>query len=361
MKIWIAAAVVLGVVGAWLLWKGLDLMFTLPAASEPVSTQMGASPSPAAEATPTSSPAARKRESGTGSDAEGDRPRAPAGGGSSGEITARPWDDPVKGLLIQVLAREGWNDEDLKTLERFLSDPRAEFRPEVLTVNATHQESAEQYQQHLTAEAVSRTYAYWEGRRGMMESAAGGAGVPLEVIVAILKVETNLGVYPGKESVFNVYWSLALGDREEVLSRAVTGEYPNQRELKAKLAKRARWARGQLRDLMYMAREGHGRDPVGMMGSWAGAFGLAQFIPSSYRAYGRDGNGDGVIDLDDVADAAASIANYLHRNGWPADGSEKRRRKAIRAYNHSEHYVDCVLALADSLSRRRAQMLTLGR
>ena len=121
-------------------------------------------------------------------------------------------------------------------------------------------------------------------------------------------------------------------------------------ELK-KLHRRARWARLQLADLLYTAKSG-GENPVGIMGSWAGAFGLCQFIPASYRAYGRDGNGDSVIDLDNVADASASIANYLIENGWHNNGYRAKQKRSIMRYNHSEYYADCVLQLADGIEKQ---------
>ena len=88
------------------------------------------------------------------------------------------------------------------------------------------------------------------------------------------------------------------------------------------------------------------------MGSWAGAFGLCQFIPTSYRAYGRDGNHDNVIDLDNVSDAAASIANYLIENGWTNNMNRAKQKESIMRYNHSEFYADCVLSLADGIERQ---------
>jgi len=267
--------------------------------------------------------------------------------------TPTPLKDPHKRLLIDWLAGFDWSDTEIAQLRRHLSDPRAAFRPEVLKVNVNHVESEDLYTQHLTSESVEMCLEFWETQGKKITTAAAPDKIPPEIILSILKVETNLGKYPGRESVFNVYWSLSLADNprilNEILPQKGSGSDDDERK---RLKRRAAWARSQLRDLLYMSRRGTGVDPLGTVGSWAGAFGLPQFIPTSYRAYGRDGNGDGVIDLDDIEDAVASIAHYLEVNGWPKGKSLKRQRKALLRYNHSTFYADCILALSDSLSHR---------
>ena len=84
-------------------------------------------------------------------------------------------------------------------------------------------------------------------------------------------------------------------------------------------------------------------------GSYAGALGIAQFIPSSIQAFGKDGNNDGCIDLFDHADAIASIAHYLKHYGWHSAIDPKSARKVIYHYNHSSYYVDTVLKITGLL------------
>jgi len=263
------------------------------------------------------------------------------------------WDDPRKAKLVSELAGAGWADDELATLRRLLQEPRANFRPGVMKKNFTHVETPDLYTQQLTSESVERCLDFLRVDGEQVNGVAREGGVPAEVVTAILKVETNFGKHKGDESVFNVFWSLSLGDDPGVRDEVLLKNDPEWGDKKAKMAKRAEWARTQLRDLVRMVNSGHSADPMGMVGSWAGAFGLSQFIPTSYLYYGRDGNQDGVVDLDDVADAAASIVYYLKKNGWPEDGSLRRQRLAIMSYNHSEPYVNCVLALADSLAGRR--------
>ena len=259
--------------------------------------------------------------------------------------------DGRKKTLVRTLQSANWSGDDLTLLIKLLDDPRANFRDEILIRNSTFTETAEQYEHNLNKDAVNRSLQFLQDYRAPLVSAAKHEGVPSEILVAILKVETNLGEWRGKESVFNVYWSLALGDNGDV-QRALLSKDPQKIvEMKGRMTKRAFWARSQLRDLLYVARHG-GENPVGILGSFAGAFGLPQFIPSSYRSFGQDGNGDGIIDLDGIPDAARSIGYYLKENGWPNRPDRARMRKAILNYNHSAFYADCVLSLADSLSLR---------
>ncbi len=259
--------------------------------------------------------------------------------------------DARKKNLVKLLRVANWSTEELEQLVNYLEDPRATFRSEILVRNSTFTETADIYLHNLTPESIARSVQFLHDNQMALESAHRSEGVPLEIMVAILKVETNLGEWRGKESVFNVYWSLSLGDHTTVQRDLLTDDPAKVVEMKARMIKRAKWARGQLRDLLFVAKHG-GENPVGILGSFAGAFGLPQFIPSSYRSFGQDGNGDGIIDLDGVPDATRSIGYYLKENGWPNKPDRARMRKSILSYNHSVHYADCVLSLADSLSMR---------
>jgi membrane-bound lytic murein transglycosylase B len=256
-----------------------------------------------------------------------------------------------KQLLVRLLKSAGWTQEELNQLSKLLGDPRVHFRQDLLVRNSTFEENAEQYQHNVTPESIQRCVDFYYDQFPSLKKAMQSQGVAPEVLVAILRVETNLGGWTGKESVFNVFWSLALGDNIDIQQQLLTGDKDARQEMKTRMVRRAGWAKGQLRDLLYVARNG-GEDPVGIMGSFAGAFGLPQFIPSSYRSYGRDGNSDGTIDLDNLDDASASIAYYLKENGWQENSDYNRKRKVILSYNHSSFYADCVMALADSITSR---------
>ncbi len=117
-------------------------------------------------------------------------------------------------------------------------------------------------------------------------------GVPREIITAILGVETNYGNYTGNANVLDALATLAF-------------EHP----------RRSKYFTSELKEYILLCRE-HAWQAEQQKGSYAGAMGMSQFMPSNYRSLAVDGNGDGMIDLFDPIDAIYSIANYFVRHGW---------------------------------------------
>ena len=101
---------------------------------------------------------------------------------------------------------------------------------------------------------------------------------------------------------------------------------------------------------MFTIADRLGIDPLSIRGSGAGAFGLAQFLPTSYLSYGVDGDRNGRVSLFSPDDAIASCANYLKAHGWRSGLSHAERREVIWHYNRSDPYIDTVLALASRLN-----------
>jgi len=121
-------------------------------------------------------------------------------------------------------------------------------------------------------------------------------GVPGEIIAAIVGVETSYGTKTGKYRVLDALATLAF-------------DYPP----------RAAYFRGELEQFLLLSREA-GFDPTRATGSYAGAMGAPQFMPRSYRAFGRDGDGDGRVDLwTDWPDIIESVAHYFVEHGWHRD------------------------------------------
>lgn len=172
-----------------------------------------------------------------------------------------------------------------------------------------------------------------------------------ELITAILILETRLGNYPMKYNVFRVYATLTtLLDAEYLDSvlQAKGGTYTlNESALKA-AQKKGKWGLEELSALLRLS-EGLGVDPIDIMGSFAGALGPAQFIPSSFVHYGVDGDNDGKRDPFNMKDCIASIANYMKLAGWKEDADLKRRRQAIWIYNHHDVYVNTILMVYNNL------------
>ncbi|NQT35749.1 lytic murein transglycosylase [bacterium] len=255
-------------------------------------------------------------------------------------------------LLLENLGAADWDESDIAIVARLLIDSRAEFQPSLLRRNSTHEETAEQYAHQLASKQVDKCMEFWSVKREIIANGADRYGIPPEIVVSILKVESNFGKYIGKAAVFNVFWSLSVADHPDVVDEILIGQGDEREEQKRRLLRRARWGRSELMTLVDLMKEGTDEKLVWGKGSWAGAFGLPQFIPSSYRAYARDGDDDNILDLYEYDDAAASIAYYLKANGWKGQIDRERQKKVIMRYNQSSHYADCILALADSIQFR---------
>jgi len=133
---------------------------------------------------------------------------------------------------------------------------------------------------------------FWAEHAALLERAAAEYRVPPEIIVATIGIETLFGRNTGRVNVLDALVTLAFG-------------YP----------RRAAFFRGELEQFLLLARE-NGWPPNSVRGSFAGAIGVPQFLPSSYRKYAVDFDADGRRDLRGVADAIGSVANYYREFGW---------------------------------------------
>jgi membrane-bound lytic murein transglycosylase B len=145
----------------------------------------------------------------------------------------------------------------------------------------------------LTDQRVTEGVRFWLAHRGDLDKAAATTGVAPEYIVAILGCETAYGRITGKDRVLDSLATLAF-------------DYPQRGE----------FFRGELLQFLLLAREAH-LNPRTVKGSYTGAMGAPQFMPSSYRRYGVDADANHHIDLwNDWRDIFASVANLLRLNGW---------------------------------------------
>jgi len=145
----------------------------------------------------------------------------------------------------------------------------------------------------ITQSRIDGGVEFWKKHRETLAKAEQKYGVPAEIIIAIIGVETRYGRHAGKYRVMDSLATLAF-------------EYP----------KRSKFFRSELEQYLLMTRE-EGVDPMSLLGSYAGAMGQPQFISSSYRRYAIDFNADGKRDIwNNTADAIGSVANYLSVHGW---------------------------------------------
>ncbi|WP_136253580.1 lytic murein transglycosylase [Onishia niordana] len=182
------------------------------------------------------------------------------------------------------------------TLDRALGDIR--YRPKILEYDRAQPEFVRPIWQYLdtavSSTRVSNGRERLDEHRATAERMTRGYGVPAEVVVAIWGVESNYGSNFGSFSTLDSLATLAFDGR------------------------RRDFAHDELIAALKII-EGGDIAPERMIGSWAGAMGHTQFLPSSYLAYAKDGDGDGRRDIwGSIPDVMASTANYLARAGWQA-------------------------------------------
>ena len=145
----------------------------------------------------------------------------------------------------------------------------------------------------LTDKRAREGVAFAQQNAETLAKVSDQTGVPASVITAIIGVETFYGRITGSYRVIDALATLAF-------------DYP----------KRSPFFTRELQNFLVFAYES-GKDPLALKGSYAGAMGYGQFMPSSYRAYAVDYDGDGVADIwTNADDAIASVANYFLRHGW---------------------------------------------
>jgi len=145
----------------------------------------------------------------------------------------------------------------------------------------------------ITPPRISGGLEFWQQHADLLTRARDTYGVPEEIIVSIIGVETFYGRRLGSFRVIDALYTLGF-----------------------EMTERATFFRGEMEQFLLLARE-NGLDPLETKGSFAGAMGMPQFIPTSYRRFAVDFDGNGKINLwDSPADVIGSVANYLRHFGW---------------------------------------------
>ena len=199
-------------------------------------------------------------------------------------------------FVNEVVSRDGLNRKDVRALLK-----EAQPQPKIIeTMNRPIEKVAPwwEYRDHfLTPERIHEGTSFWLDHKNTLEQISAQYQVPSEYLVAILGVETRYGRQTGRYRVLDALATLAF-------------DYPPRHS----------YFRGELEQFLLLAKENQ-LDPLTATGSYAGAMGAPQFMPSSYRRYAVDANTDRRRDLwGDWDDILASVANYLHEYGWVAGG-----------------------------------------
>lgn len=159
----------------------------------------------------------------------------------------------------------------------------------------------QEYRQRLvTQERINAGVQFWNQHRQTLQQASEATGVPAEVIVGIIGIETSYGRNTGNIRVLDALATLAF-------------DYPQSHP---RAAERADYFRRELGHFLRLSQQNR-LDPLSLRGSFAGAMGIPQFMPSSWITYGVDFDRNGQTDLiGSTADAIGSVGNYLQAHGW---------------------------------------------
>jgi membrane-bound lytic murein transglycosylase B len=199
----------------------------------------------------------------------------------------------VKEFVAEMVKKHGFNR---KELSRVLS--QAQYQPAIVRAMDQPPESALNSWQAYRAifirpERIDAGAQFWIRNADALKRAAGEYGVPENIIVGIIGVETTFGKNIGTYRVIDALATLAF-------------DYP----------KRSAYFREELEHYLVFSRD-QGINPLRVKGSYAGAIGIPQFMPGSYRRFAVDFDGDGHINLaTSPADAIGSIGNFLKSHGW---------------------------------------------
>ncbi len=255
---------------------------------------------------------------------------------------------------------------DTSFINYLLASPDTKFNPKYVRINVNGFLKKPDYSVHYNDYSVKKCIEFSFKYDSNLTKCFKKYKIPKEIITALLWIETKHGNFLGSNQIPSVFLSTAMASQDtfvkmnkENLHITIDSDTVDFVSLEKKIEKRAKsktdWA---INELVYLAKIYHKNhlDVNNIKGSWAGAFGLAQFLPSSFFKWAVDGDNDDVKDLFNVNDAIYSVANYLSINGW--GDSDESHKKALYHYNHSKEYVSAILILAKKIKETQIQSLS---
>lgn len=279
---------------------------------------------------------------------------------SAGTLTGTYADYPALHMFIQhMVQKHGFSETYLNGLfseaNRLESVIRLESPAPYTGPTKSRTGSWTRYRNKFLTDAhINNGVEFWRDHAFAIQRASSTYGVDAEYIVAIIGVETYFGKNIGKTRIFDALTTLAFDTH-----------------------RRSKFFTSELENYLLMARE-EGYEPREPVGSWAGAMGLGQFMPSSFRKLAVDFDNNGRRDIWDPDDAVGSVAHYFSNSGWHLhnpvayqthavndsgvitlstyEGNEywhvHPNFKVIKRYNNSDKYAMAVHQLAQAIKRR---------
>ena len=236
------------------------------------------------------------------------------------KVRNRYWESERYRQLIEKLVKNGFEREWVVGL---FSNEEVRFYPQIPEIfERAKQAKKSPYSKFLTPESVERGRRFLTENDSLLSDVQRLYKVDKEVIVALLRVESDFGRNCGRYQAFGALNSIIYFSKD---------------------SSRIEWAQNELANLLVLLRE-LGKNPFAIKSSYAGALGWCQFLPSSYIVYGVDGDSDGTVDLWSKRDAVYSIGFYLASHNWIGNP-----RRAVYSYNRSRYFVNYVFEYARRL------------
>lgn len=206
----------------------------------------------------------------------------------------------------------------------------------------------------VSQKAVEDVRRFMQENEGSLHKAEKKYGVSPAAVSGLLWLESRYGENTGRFHVPSAFIDLLQADRPQAIAHLKLAASPKftkrlsirvAREITKKAKAKSKWALDELKSLERMYAKNH-KIVRELKGSFAGAFGMPQFLPSSYMSYARPSKNGNAPDLNSASDAIQSVAYYLKKNGW-RKRDEKTYEKALLKYNNSHDYARAILELAE--------------
>jgi membrane-bound lytic murein transglycosylase B len=252
--------------------------------------------------------------------------------------------------VVDRLVKDGFDRDRVEAL--FAKDSVYFTTNGVNTFFSYYETSGDPYLKFTKPSAIENTHKYMVAHEATLDQAQKIYGVDKTIIAAILLVESWLGTYPIEHPAINILATIAaMNDpklQEKIWDSIPKKRKPKRASFKKKIGQRMEWGYNELKALLKYTQQ-QGFAPETIKGSFAGAIGYPQFMPSNALTLARDGDNDGKIDLFTHPDAIYSVANYLKHHGWKPGLSRQIQHEVLFRYNHSNYYVDTLLKISDKL------------
>ncbi len=247
--------------------------------------------------------------------------------------------------LRTIMSKQAGNQLDDFHMKRivFVASPDS--------VKVQSQQHADWVPKLVNDETLTKGVAFFQQHYKTFRLAYQKTGVKPQDIIAILNWESRLGEQLGQYDILKIFVGQAfyIDDVEKKLYEEGAyhkeGAMPRGEALQ-RIERIKKRALNNLAELLIQSKK-IGIDPYTIKGSWAGAIGIPQFMPAS-MGYAADGDGDGIIDLNTIADSILSVANYLQKNGYHKKGN----LHAFKMYNRDEMYMRGVSLYSEEIEKR---------